>query len=722
MPTLPEALGTVFDLAIVVLGFSTIVVIHELGHFLAARWAKIRVLAFAVGFGPALLSYRKGLGLRRGSSEAEYHDKLGAELAKHSDRSDHAAVRDEVARSLSPTEYRLNALPLGGYVRMLGQEDLNPGAVSEATDSYQSVPVYKRMVVISAGVIFNLITAAVMFVLVFMVGLEVEPSKIGYVRPGSPAAAAGLQTGDTVLSIDGDAAQRFDDVSLATAMAKAGSSLEFVVDRPGVAEPIALDVEPQKGRLSGLLEIGVGPAQTVTIADPGTQAGRDEARQLLAREGLVGVEPGMTLVGATIDGEAVETPAAFTDVIALFTRAGPAPVVLTFRGEDGASVEVETRARAELEQGLVKIGTGFTAIEHVAGLVPVMSVAEDTEPAQGLEAGDVFARIDGTEFPSPPRGLYEVRGSRGEEIDLRLLRSAGDGQPRASVPLMVSVSRAGTVGFFWDHTARSDTLLAATPTVFASVNDDMALDLPAEDLSFRPGSRVVAVNGEAVETLIDVRGALVRAIESIQTEGVDEPTAAEVGVELRLAGPATVGDAGAGDATPTYIETLVLDAESVARIMALGWEPPFSSALFEAEQTFLKAGNPVAAVGMGLHETKRVILSTYLTFARLFQGTVRVEHLKGPVGIAHIGTIVAGRGFVWLVFFFALISVNLAVINFLPLPIVDGGQFLMLLYEQFAGKPLPIAVQNGLTLIGLLGIGTIFLIVTFNDLRSLIGF
>ncbi|MEZ6318389.1 MAG: site-2 protease family protein [Phycisphaerales bacterium] len=68
-----------------------------------------------------------------------------------------------------------------------------------------------------------------------------------------------------------------------------------------------------------------------------------------------------------------------------------------------------------------------------------------------------------------------------------------------------------------------------------------------------------------------------------------------------------------------------------------------------------------------------------------------------------------------------MISVNLAVINFLPLPIVDGGQFLMLVYEQVRGRPVPILVQNAVTLAGLVLIGGAFLFVTFNDVKSLFG-
>src|SRR3954470_14878265 len=154
MSNIAQYLGTARDLVLVLLGFGLIVFLHELGHFIAARWAGIRVLAFAVGFGPAAFSYRKGMGFRPGSSEAKY-----IELCKARSQGQVADVRGVDIGAISPTEYRFNILPLGGYVKMLGQDDVNPLATSEAPDSYQNCKPWKRMVVISAGVITNVITA-----------------------------------------------------------------------------------------------------------------------------------------------------------------------------------------------------------------------------------------------------------------------------------------------------------------------------------------------------------------------------------------------------------------------------------------------------------------------------------------------------------------------------------------------------------------------------------
>jgi regulator of sigma E protease len=118
-------------------------------------------------------------------------------------------------------------------------------------------------------------------------------------------------------------------------------------------------------------------------------------------------------------------------------------------------------------------------------------------------------------------------------------------------------------------------------------------------------------------------------------------------------------------------------------------------------------------------ETKKLVLMTYLTIDRLFRGSVGVDQLRGPVGIVHIGAKVADKGLLYSLFFLGMISVNLAVINFLPLPIVDGGLFLFLIYEKLKGKPPPIAFQNAATIVGLCIIVTLFVVTFYNDVVRL---
>lgn len=689
-------LASGFDLALVILGFGLIIFIHELGHFLAARWAGVRVLAFAMGFGPALLSYRKGLGWRRGSSEPEYA---------------HAIRRDVPDLPVSPTEYRLNILPFGGYVKMLGQEDANPNAVSHARDSYQSVPVWKRMVIISAGVVMNVILAAFLFVGVFMVGLKTEPAKVGDVIPGRPASLAvadnaaqagitepGLKPGDEILLVNGERPRSFNDLMVATAMGARGRDVRLEVRRPGVEPALRFAIRPERSRLSNLMEIGVLPARSARVVGGVggfTPAETEQFKAALARVGLEGVEPGMTLTSAA--GRPVAAAADFTAAV---RASGGSPVPLVFTSEAGATAHAAIAPIAELQTDLVTTAGSVAAVSHLLGLTPVMTVADaGRAEAQGLKTDDLFVRLGSADFPSIHAGISEIRARKGRTIAAVVRRQEPQG-PR-DIPLELRVAADGTVGFLAGDTGDDSTLLSNPPESLTEARAGAEpRPNPAATLNLRPGSRILSVNGTPIANFRELRGTL------------STPGPATLTIELPLRSPES-------EPVIESIQWNIPDDEH-ARLARLSWVSPVSpEALFEPEQFLLKADGPADALATGLHETRRVMVMTYLTFARLFDGTVKVEHLKGPVGIAHVGTLLADRGFIWLLFFMALISVNLAVINFLPLPIVDGGQFLFLVAEAIRGRPLPIAIQNAAAIAGLALIGCVFIVVTFNDIMNL---
>ncbi|GJQ28511.1 MAG: hypothetical protein HBSAPP03_03950 [Phycisphaerae bacterium] len=715
-----QALFTFLDFLLVAFGFGLIVFLHELGHFLAARWAGIRVLAFAVGFGPALFSYRRGLGLRRGSSEPDYLRRLRTAGADLNDP-------PTVLAGISPTEYRLNVLPFGGYVKMLGQVDGDASAVSAAADGYQRCVPWKRMVVISAGVIANLITAALIFMLVFKVGLKTETTVIGAVAPGSPAARAvvlaeaeapaltGLRPGDRLISIDGDTLKHFPDITTAVAMAPRGQAVVIVFERDG--RTLTAEVTPEKGDL-GLLQIGIEPARSATLFAGETPEEDRLLRAYLAREGLDGVEPGWTL--AAIND--ASNPPGFYALRAAAEASNGQPLRLTFASPDGARRVTLPRAPTpRLEVGHVpREGAPAVSMEHLLGLTPVMKVG-DASPKQGPKAsekgfidGDVFARLGGVEFPNIEQGIRELRAHRGKVIPVSVLRKDDHGAWREIDLPNVEVSAAGTLGFGISDTGSESLLLSRPPALIrpATGRDRAEYTPAAASLVQSPGMELVTINGAAVANFAELRDALRRAV-------LGAAPAQDVSVRVGFRRPAFRGDTPSSEVHQT---DWVLTPRDVSTLASLGWESPVPAELFVPDSFLLKAEGPLGAVSLGLAETRRVMLSTYLTFKRLtVDRTVKVEHLKGPIGIAHLGTAVASRGMIWLLFFLALISVNLAVINFLPLPIVDGGQFLFLVYEQIRGRPAPIAVQNVLTYAGLLLIACVFLVVTFNDVKNLLG-
>lgn len=166
--------------------FGLLTIFHELGHFLMAKRLGILVEEFGVGFGPELLSRRWG-----------------------------------------ETRYSLRLFPLGGFVRMLGEEE--EAVPSER--SFRSQPVKNRLLVIGAGPLMNFLLAVLLFaVIFFVVGVPAKEAKIGGVVPGEPAARAGLKAGDVIIGIDGRTVEKWDEV-VALISQRAGKETEVRVLR-----------------------------------------------------------------------------------------------------------------------------------------------------------------------------------------------------------------------------------------------------------------------------------------------------------------------------------------------------------------------------------------------------------------------------------------------------------------------------------------------------------
>ena len=195
----------IFFYAAVLLGI--LIFVHEFGHFLFAKLLGVKVLKFSLGFGPKLLG-----------------------------------------RKFGDTEYLISAVPLGGYVKMLGQSD-NPQEEEEEVPEEEKVraynfqPIWKRFLIVFSGPFFNLIFAAFIFVLVFLSGVPVPQPDIGKVEENSPAAAAGLSTGDRVIRIDGKDVASWHDISEAISDNQ-GKKLLFKVKRDDVL--IEIQVSPKK--------------------------------------------------------------------------------------------------------------------------------------------------------------------------------------------------------------------------------------------------------------------------------------------------------------------------------------------------------------------------------------------------------------------------------------------------------------------------------------------
>ncbi|MEO1585231.1 MAG: site-2 protease family protein [Planctomycetota bacterium] len=704
MDALLSLLDRLGEIGLIVFGFGLVIFLHELGHFVAARWAGVRVQAFAVGFGPAVLSWRRGMGLRRGSSAEQYQALVYTAQGERGEARERA--RSALSGQVSPTEYRLNWLPLGGYVKMLGQDDADPSHRSEEPDSYNSVAIWKRMVIISAGVVANLVSAAALFVLVFTLGLETPAAVVGGVAAGSPAAgaeafpegsaASGLLAGDRIVGVNGSVPRSFDDARMAVLTADGSRPIEMEIERSGVEGALLYRLTPERSE-AGVLEAGIVPAFSTVLTD---RVGVEPSLVAAFEEiGLGGVGPGWRL--ATVDGDEVSL---LHEVSSAASAGRGAAVRVGFVSGDGSRIERMIEPVPVVPTVLVPVRGGDAAVVSLLGLSPVMTVGLAAEGSggyeQGLRTGDVFARLGGYEYPNAAQGIGAVRASAGSVVEAVVLRGG------ERVALSLEVKRDGTVGFLvgdggGDGGDGVEGVLLGGPVVAAGASGRT---------SVRPGSRLISVGGEGVSSLRDAAVILQR----LALEG-----GAFGEVEVELASPIE----GVG------IERVMLAVPEEARVELAGmaWSMPAAlslrnaPAVFEMETTVLRSTGPVDAVALGLGETKRIMVMTYLTFARLAQGTIAPRVLNGPVGIVHAGSTLVDRGVVWLLFFFALVSVNLAVINFLPIPITDGGHMVFLLWEQVTGKPVSVVVQNVATLAGLVVIVGVFLFVTYHDLSRLLG-
>src|SRR5688572_22793609 len=202
--------------AFVVLGI--IIVIHELGHFLVAKFFKIKVETFSIGFGPRLIGFRRG-----------------------------------------ETDYRISAFPLGGYVKMAGET--TGDTVTGAENEFLSKPKWQRFLVAAAGPAMNVILAVGLLTGLYVYGTDVPDfligqAAVGIVEAGSPADKAGIQPGDQIVSLDGKEKPNWQDVQNRI-LTNPGRTLPIVIERSG--RRIETTVTPERKGREESGYAGMGP-------------------------------------------------------------------------------------------------------------------------------------------------------------------------------------------------------------------------------------------------------------------------------------------------------------------------------------------------------------------------------------------------------------------------------------------------------------------------------
>ena len=540
------------DVVYFVVLVGALVFVHELGHFALAKFFGVKVLRFSVGFGPKIAGFVAG-----------------------------------------ETEYVLAVIPLGGYVKLLGDTPHDVVAEAERSASLGAQPVWRRVLIVAAGPAMNLLFPLLLFFIVHLGDGMQTPSTVGTVFPDRPADGV-LLSGDRVVAVDGAPIETFDQLRRVVRN-NPRRALELTVDRGGeqhrvVLVPAATRRNLELGRSEEVGRLGIDPYHRLAV---------------------VGVHPNSAAYQAGLRS--------FDQVVAV----------------DGEPVD----RWIDLDR----------ALRARRGAVPLTYLRGET-----LAIGDLIEfeverpRVANVRAPSGPGALAQRAGIESGELYVREVISGS-----------------------------------------------------AEDqLGIRPGDRLVTLDGHPLRNWASYLAALEAAPDSphevLWRRG---KTIHEATLQL----PRDSGLTAAG-----------LPYERV-RVGIRPWLPSRSEPLVETPNLITHAAT------LALERTGEMLALTFYSVVRLLQGELSVESLGGPLTIFDAAGDAAREGATNYLVLMAFISVNLAVLNLLPIPLLDGGHLLFYLIEGVSRRKVPAKVRARAGLVGLVLLIALTLLAVKNDLDRAFG-
>ncbi len=669
--------GVFGNVALVMVGFGSVVLIHEFGHFIVAKLAGIKVEAFSIFMPPTLLGLQKtpsGLKLRVLPSFFSEEDDELSEAREDTGPQTPAAE--------AGTEYRVGLIPFGGYVKLLGQDDIGPVKQIRDPRSFSNKSLGARIAVVAAGVTFNIISAAIILMVVFLIGINFPPPVVGGVVPGSSADKAGLQPGDEFVEINGKRQGiEFSSLILAAALSDRDEPVPVVVQRP---DGSILDVHllaSEQPNAQQIREFGIMAPQSLTIA---------ELTDPNALEKETGLRPGDRVVA--VNGQPVEHHWTFEKLVR--NTFAPDLKITAERPEAGGGVE-----EVPIELPLAwtpSLATNPTDANlcNIYSMVPRLRVME-APPASPtgeptLEQDDIIVAVGDLKDPTYVE-LREVTAAHEDKpLAIEVLRADPNGIERTVritvTPHKERESGRVVIGFL----PVLDAEHAVVAKTVATPGGVPKLDIPR-------GATITSVNGKPVKSFYDI------VAETRRWDGQS------VKLEYRLDGQAEGG--------VTLTDPTAKAAISVVSMTEV--QLPFKPL-----ERLYKAASPIEAIKMGYRRTVMFVAMTYVTLKQLIAGMLSPKLLMGPVGIMVSSyQIVSREPLVYYAYFLGLIGASIAVLNLMPMPPFDGGLIVLMLIEKIKGSPLSEKAQGVLAYAGWIVVGTLLIYVTFNDVvRTVRGF
>jgi regulator of sigma E protease len=687
------------------LGLSLVIFIHELGHFLAAKWCDVNVTTFSIGFGPAI----PGCWFQWGE-----------------------------------TVYKLALFPLGGYVQMLGQVDGDEASDGSEDDprSYRNKGVGQRMLIISAGVIMNDFLAVACFIIVYQgKGKDRTAAVVSTLDASGPAWQNGVRTGMEVLQIGDVKAPNFEDLLGEVVFTDKGDKVRFVGQRPGDPTPLDIVLEPRLDAGDTRPVIGIGPSSRLELA---TRRLMGSSRPYPAVYGspAARAQPALQYGDRIIATTDPDDPSKITELPVdprnqqtsqrdyfefhrrMALLAGQEATVRVRRAGNGETVDLKVPPAFHFTLGVRMQMGEITAIR--AGSPAAQAGIQPPNKDKKLY-GDLIEKIEVSEADGawttfdeknldPERLPYQLQqwsqrldkaGAKiAKTVKLHLRRhrdKAGEQFEKIEVPLE------------WDADWRFEKVLPLHVT--------SPLAIPELGLAYHIKPVVAGVVEEQVESQLLQPGDVIQEMQAVvYVDNGREETQSAVRFEgnwayvsyflnHRYYGPAPVKKLTFKIQRAKEVQTveMVPVADQAWPLDERGW-------LFMPDERRQKADTMSEAIAFGLKDTHNSMMQVVHTLGGMFKGRLSVKNLGGPITIAKTAYSIAGYDIWEFIFFLGLISINLAVINFLPIPVLDGGHMVFLLYEKLRGKPASEAVRVGATYAGLALILSLMVFVIYLDL------
>ena len=643
---------------ITILGFGAVILVHEFGHFIVAKVSDIKVEAFSIFFPPVLLGILK--------TEKGYRIRILPDLFKNEGQGDgEGGLCFTIGKGgkAGETEYRIGLIPFGGFVKMLGQDDIGAVKVNDDPRSFANKSAVCRMRVIAAGVIFNIISSVIIFMSVFHVGIKMTPAVVGGVVPGSSAEVAGIRAGDEVIEVNGKSKDLdFMNIAVAAALSDVNEAVKLKVRHADeTVESFAIVAEKLPG--SDLRLFGIMSPFSLTIGEV------TDVNALLEKTRL---QPGDKI--RSVNGIDIGSHWQLVDVVE--NSLSPKATMLVERtDESGEATLVESHVRLGFRP-LEQMSGSEDKLAHIYSIVPRLKIT-DAKQSTGLEKGDIIVAVGDVENPTYKELRDVTTGYEGRELAIKVLRK--DVVFEATVvPQRIKGSQRVIIG-----------IGVALDTVHPVAAKTISAEGGPEALAIPRGALITTINGKKVTSFYNFLRQMERKADK------------RVRINYKL-----------GDETGR----VNLDLAAVTKPVTV--KSSFAEYIpFEGLEKVYKASGPIDAVLMGYGKTSMFVAQTYLTLKRLVGGLVSPKELMGPVGIISLSyQIVAERPRIYYAYLLGLISACIAVVNFLPLPPLDGGLIVLLLVEKIKGSALSERVQGIIAYTGWALIGAFFLYITWNDI------